>query len=107
MCEIRAEMRALGSAEKASTFHVTRTSLDSRAVEVPSTSSRGSSHALAMSVESRGIHWVLERSNVCHDWKIGVVLASGDGNGTLCRRPGTCVRELERKLMTTTMMICI
>lgn len=32
MREMRAEMRASGTGEKASTFHVTRTSLDSRAV---------------------------------------------------------------------------
>lgn len=107
MCEMRAEIRASGAEEKASTFHVTRTSLDSRAVSVLSTLSLGRWRALAMSVESRGIHRVQERSNVCHDWKIGVASASSAGKGTLCRHPEICVWKPERKLMMTTIISLI
>lgn len=76
MCEMRAEMRASGDGEVASTFHVTRTRL-SLVVAL------GSVGGIEV-VESTGIHLLMDESNLCHGWKVGVASVWPAGKGTPC-----------------------
>lgn len=74
MCEMRADIRASGAGEVASTFHVTRTNfpplLDLYPVPV------------SLEVESKETHLLTDESNLYHGWKIGVASASHAGKGT-------------------------
>ena len=74
MCEMRADIRASGAGEAASTFHVTKTNFPPLL---------GLYLAPVISeVHSKETHLLTDESNLYHDWKIGVASVSHAGKGT-------------------------
>ena len=91
MCEIRADIRASGAGEVASTFHETKTNFPALLELYPV--------LVHLDVGSKETHLLTDESNLYHGWKIGVASASPAGKGTSYHHRRVWFRSRENMLI--------
>jgi len=88
---MRADIRASGVGEAASTFHVTKTTFPPLLGLYPV--------PVSPEVESKGAHLLTDKLNLYHGWKIGVASASHAGKGTSNHHRRVWFRSRENMLI--------